>query len=406
MRPSLEITDTLREVTGTLARLERPPCSPGERAAAEWLAERLRAAGAESVKLEDEPSWGQFPPLTTAIGALGVAGAALGLSGRRGLGALAALASSAALLDEAQNGPRVVRRALRRRRKTVNVVARAGDPDGERTLLVLAHHDAPQTGLIFDQTLQRKIHERFPHLLERFKTQPPQWWLGLAAPLGAMVSALTGRRTPAVTGLILGCLAVGLAADVWRSPTVPGANDNLSGVAVLVALAELLREQAPAGLRVLLVSCGAEETLQDGIRAFMTRHASELHGGRTFVLNYDTVGSPHLVMIEAEGPFWMEDYPGAPFRDLIADCARRAGIPLERGLRARASTDSIITARAGHPTATLGSITDWRGIANYHLPSDVAENLELHTIAAAARLGHAVAMKLAGSTTAAPPVSG
>jgi hypothetical protein len=129
----------------------------------------------------------------------------------------------------------------------------------------------------------------------------------------------------------------------------------------------------------------------------MRRHAPELARGRTFVLNYDTVGSPHLVMIEAEGPFWMEEYPGAPFRDLIEDCARRSGIALERGLRARASTDSIITARAGHPTATLGSITDRRAIANYHLPSDVPENLDHETIAAAARLGHATAMELVRS---------
>jgi Zn-dependent M28 family amino/carboxypeptidase len=395
MPSTLEITDTLREVTQTLAGLHRPPCSPGERAAAEWLAERLRATGVESVSLEDEPSWGAFPPLTTAIGALGLLGAACTLSGRRAIGGAAAVASIAALLAEAQNGPRIVRRTLRRRRQTVNVIARAGDPAGTRTLLVLAHHDAAQTGLIFDQTLQRWVHERFPHLLERFKTQPPQWWIGLAAPLGALVSALSARRGPASAGLAVGLLAVGLAADVWRSPTVPGANDNLSGVAVLVALAELLRNQAPAGLRVLLVSCGAEETLQDGIRAFMTRHGSELPRGRSFVLNYDTVGSPHLVMIEAEGPFWMEEYPGAPFRDLVAQCARRSGIELERGLRARASTDSVIAARAGHPTATLGSLTDWRGLANYHLPSDVPENLDLATIAAAARLGHAIALELA-----------
>jgi hypothetical protein len=394
MPSTLEISDTLREVTQTLAGLHRPPCSPGERAAAEWLAKRLRAAGVESVDVEDEPSWGAFPPLTTAIGALGLLGSACALSGRRAIGAAAAVASIAALIDEAQNGPRIVRRALRRRRQTVNVIARAGDPAGTHTLLVLAHHDAAQTGLIFDQTLQRWIHERFPHLLERFKTQPPQWWVGLAAPAGALISALGARRGPAAAGLVVGLLGVGLAADIWRSPTVPGANDNLSGVAVLVALAELLRNHPPARLRVLLVSCGAEETLQDGIRAFMARHGSELPPGRSFVLNYDTVGSPHLVMIEAEGPFWMEEYPGAPFRDLIADCARRRGIPLERGLRARASTDSVITARAGHPTATLGSITDWRAIANYHLPSDVPENLDIATIAAAVQLGHATAVEL------------
>ena len=40
----------------------------------------------------------------------------------------------------------------------------------------------------------------------------------------------------------------------------------------LEALAERLRERLAEGLRVLLVSCGAEEVMQGGIRAFMDRH--------------------------------------------------------------------------------------------------------------------------------------
>jgi Zn-dependent M28 family amino/carboxypeptidase len=170
-----------------------------------------------------------------------------------------------------------------------------------------------------------------------------------------------------------------------------------------VALAELLRDQPVPGVRVLLASCGAEETLQDGIRAFMARHAHELEPGRTLVLNYDTVGSPDLIMLEAEGPFWMEDYPGPEFRDLVARCARESGIALERGFRARASTDSVIPARAGHPTATLGSLTAWRAAANYHLPTDVPGNLEYETIANAVRIGYATARSLGESERAARP---
>ena len=34
---------TLREVVETLAPIDRTPCSPGEREAAEWLATRLQA---------------------------------------------------------------------------------------------------------------------------------------------------------------------------------------------------------------------------------------------------------------------------------------------------------------------------------------------------------------------------
>jgi Zn-dependent M28 family amino/carboxypeptidase len=249
--------------------------------------------------------------------------------------------------------------------------------------------------MLFDQTLQRRIHERFPTVLARFKTQPPQWWLGLAAPLGAFASVLSGRRGPAGVGLVLGMVGTALVADIWRSPTVPGANDNLSGVACLVGLAELLRDRPVSGLRVLLVSCGAEETLQDGIRGFMARHAHELELDRTLVLNYDTVGSPDLIMLEAEGPFWMEEYPGPEFRDLIARCAEESGIPLERGLRARASSDSVIPARAGYPTATLASLNEWRALSNYHLPTDIPANLDYETIADAVRLGYETVRRLA-----------
>jgi hypothetical protein len=380
------ILATLHEVVETLAPLDRTPCSPGERQAAEWLAMRLGSIDGVEVALEDEPSWGTFPPNATAVGLLGMAGAWCSLHGRRGTGALLACACAAGLIDEAQNGPRVLRRLIRRRRRTVNVVARAGDAEAIETVVVIAHHDAPQTGLLFDQTLLRRAWERNPERMSRAKRSLPQWWTGLAAPLGALATALTGLRAPARAGLAIGTLGTALVADVWRSQTVPGANDNLSGAAALVALAELLAQRPVSGLRVLLVSCGAEETLQDGIRAFVSRHGPRLAPERTTFVNLDTVGSPHLIMLEGEGPIWMERYAGAWLRDLLAETAERLQIELERGFLARASTDSVIPSRAGYPIATLVSLTDWRAAANYHLPSDVPENLEYGTVADATRL--------------------
>jgi Peptidase family M28 len=421
------IESTLREVVETLAALDRTPCSPGERAAAEWLAGRLEDVdGVRAVALEDEPSWGTFPPTATGLGLLGMCAAAAVLRGRRRRGALGAAVTFAGIVDEAQNGPRILRRVVRRRRSTVNLVAsiegkgipdEASGPlatrveDGDiadeasaglatrprtGTLVVLAHHDAPQSGVIFDQTLQRRIHERAPQLLERGKTPPPQWWVGLAGPLATLCGALSGRRRLACAGLAVGVLGTALVADIWRNATVPGANDNLSGVAVLVALAELLSAAPIQRLRVLLVSCGAEETLQDGIRAFMARHRHELDPRRTWFVNLDTVGSPHLIMLEGEGPVWMEDYTGPWLRDLLADSAERVGIALQRGFRARSSTDSVIPSRAGYPIATLLSMTDWRSPANYHLPSDVPANLDYGSVADATRLVYGLAGALAG----------
>jgi Zn-dependent M28 family amino/carboxypeptidase len=386
------LQSVLREVVETLAPIDRTPCSPGERQAAEWLAERLRAVGGVEVALEDEPSWGTFPPTATGLGLLGMAGGALVLSGRRAAGALLAAGSFAGVIDEAHNGPRILRRAVRRRRSTVNLIARAGD--GADTLVVLAHHDAPQTGVLFDQTLQKRLYELAPQLLERAKTPLPQWWIGLVGPLCTIAAAAGSRRAPARAGLAIGALGAALMADVWRSETVPGANDNLSGVAALVALAELLRQRPLPGLQVLLVSCGAEETLQDGVRAFMARHRHELAPERTCFVNLDTIGSPHPVMLEGEGPVRMEHYTGPWLRDRVAACAERLEIPLQRGFRARASTDSVIPSRAGYPIATLVSMTDWRAPANYHLPSDVPENLDYDAVADVTRLVYELARTL------------
>jgi hypothetical protein len=395
---SAQLDGVLREVVETLAPLDRTPCSAGEREAALWLAQRMRAVDGVEVALEDEPSWGTFPPTATGLGLLGILGAELVLRGRRAAGALLAGLTYAGIVDEAQNGPRILRRLVRRRRTTVNVVASVGAPgDGADagTLVVLAHHDAAQTGLVFDQTLQRQLYERAPQLHERIKTSPPQWWIGLAGPLCTLAAVISGRRAFAHAAVAIGALGAGLAGDVWRNETVPGANDNLSGVAALVALAEMLRERRPAGLRVLLVSCGAEETLQDGVRAFMARHRHELAPGRTWFVNLDTVGSPHLLMLEGEGPVWMEDYAGPWLRDEFVACAERLEVALRRGYRARASTDSVIPSRAGHPIVTLVSMSDWGPPANYHLPSDLPENLDYGSVANATRLVYELARTLA-----------
>ena len=392
----------LREVVERLAPLDRTPCSPGEREAAEWLAARLRAVPGVEVALEDEPSWGIFPPTSTLVGLIGMAGAVSALRRRRTVAVGLAALCAGGLLDEAQNGPRVLRRLVRRRKQTVNVVARAGDPEAIETVVVIAHHDAPQTGVLFDQTLLRRAWEKNPERMGKAKTPLPQWWIGLAAPLGTLLSVLSGRRAPARAGLALGTLGAAFVADVWRHATVPGANDNLSGVAALVALAEGLADEPIAGVRVLLVSCGAEETLQDGIRAFVARHRERLDPARTTFLNVDTIGSPHLIMLEGEGPIWMERYTGPWLRDLVASTAERLGIELERGFLARSSTDSVIPSRAGYPTATLVSITDWRAPSNYHLPSDIPENLDYGTVADGTRLVREVIAELAARAAGEP----
>ena len=391
----------LHEVVEHLATLHRPPCSPGERAAAAWIADRLDSLGARHVRTEDEDAWGPFPPTLTGVALAGLVGTGLVLRGRRFKGALVSLAALAGLADEIQNGPRVLRRAVRRKKLTTNVIAEVGDVAADRTLVVLAHHDAAQTGFFFDQTWAKYLHRRFPKALATPKNQLPQWWLGVAPPLLTLRAALSPRKRGARLAFLLGAMGAAAIADIARSPTVPGANDNLSAVAALAAIAQAFREQPIDGVRVLLVSCGSEESFQEGIRGFVARHRKDLPTDKTWFLNLDTIGSTDLLMLEGEGPIWMEDYSDPGFRDLVQRSAGTAGVELLRGLRARASTDAIIPSRAGYPTAAIVSVMPWRLPGNYHLMTDVPENLDYESVAGAARIALAVAAELgeAGSQT-------
>jgi len=382
----------LREVVSTLAAIpDRGSARPGEQVAAEWLAERFRELGCDA-RVETERAHGTYWWPLGLPSAAGLAAGAAALAGARWRAALVAGAAAATIGGEVTSRVRWLRRVLPQRH-CWNVVAETGDRSAKRTVVVLAHHDAPRTGRLFDQSAQRWAHERFPEVMDRVKTAPPLVWPLVAGPALVAAGALTRRRSLTALGTGLSALATAIFADVARSPVSPGANDNLSGVAGLIRLAAALQQNPVPGIRVLLVSCGAEESMQEGILAFGARHFGALPTESTHVINLETIGSPHLILLEGEGPLAMQDYQEL-FKDLVAEVAADERIPLWRGLRARTTTDSLITNRAGYPTATLVSVNDYKALSHYHLMSDTPDNLDYATVASATRLAEAVIRRL------------
>jgi hypothetical protein len=357
-----------------LAPIERPSGSAGERKAAEWIAERIGG------RLEEHPVHGNF---WRPIGLLSLL---VALVPSRIVAALALIG----LVDEIDCGSYRFRNALGRRRTAVNVIAERCDPNADKTLVVMAHHDAAQSGIVFHPGPQRWLGKNFPQVIEANDTAAPMWW---PVVLNAAFAAFGGRRLRRF-GRIGSAINVLLMADIGRHKAVPGANDNLSGVAVLVGLADALRDKPVDGLRVILVSAGAEETLQEGIRGYAERHFPNLPPESTWFLNVDTVACPELVLLEGEGPFVMRDYD-RDFKRMVAAAAERNGIHIRRGMRARTSTDSVVPLRAGYPIATLVSMNEHKALDNYHWPTDVPDNVNLDTVEAAFRLTEVVAREMA-----------
>src|SRR3954454_25388234 len=375
----------LREVVETLAAIERPSASEGEAQAARWIAERLRSHGCDA-QVDVEPAYGDFWKPLFALNLLGVAAGALSLRRRRKLGALLAGLSALGMADEIALGPYITRRLVSRRRTTTNVVAVTGDRSADRTLVVMAHHDAARTAFIFSQEPQKWIWRNYPNYIATHDTSAPVWFPMVAAPL---LVALGLRRT----GAVMCGLGLVVFGDMGRNASVPGANDNLTGVAALVELARRLRDEPVEGLRVMLVSAGSEESLQEGIRAFGRRHFPSLPRERPWFLNLDQLASPDLVPLEGEGSLRMHDYD-REFTDFVCSCAEEVGPPLRRGSYAWTSTDGCVPNLAGYPTATLVSLTPWTMLANYHWPTDVPGNVDFESVAHATDVAERVIRKL------------
>jgi Zn-dependent M28 family amino/carboxypeptidase len=236
-----------------------------------------------------------------------------------------------------------------------------------------------------------------PGIIERIDTSVPFWWTLMSAPAMVALGSARGKRGLIAAGVAGSALGAAVLEDIARSPIVPGANDNLTAVAVLVALAERLRAAPVKGLRVVLASCGAEEVIQGGIYGFARRHFPTLDRDRTWFINLETLGSPRLIMLEGEGAVVMEDYHHLAFRDLIARVADDVGAHMRRGMRSRNSTDAVIPHRAGYPTATLASMNRYKQLSNYHLMSDTPQNVDYRTVRQALVLTEAVARELASN---------
>ncbi|MGI8580362.1 MAG: M28 family peptidase, partial [Solirubrobacteraceae bacterium] len=258
------------------------------------------------------------------------------------------------------------------------------------------HHDAAPSGVLFHQGPQKWVYKHFPALIDRTDTSLPLWWPAVGGPGLVAVGSLLGNRRLVRVGVRMCLVTVAALVDIGRRPAVPGANDNLTAVASLVEIARRLQEDPVADLRVLLVSCGSEESLQEGILGFARRHFDNLPKASTWFVNLETLGSPELALLEGEGVLTMRGYDEG-WKDFGTGAAAAGGVKVRRGLRSRSSTDGSITQRAGYPTATLVSVNEYKALSNYHLPSDTPENVNYETVAQAIDATEATIRTLAAS---------
>ena len=340
--------------------MTRDSAGAGERASAAWLAERLEEAGAADVRVEPYRFQGTY----------GVAHALHALAGL-----VAPLPALVSLELEASGRLQWIRRLLPAG-EGANVVARVPARGARRrTLVLVAHHDAARTGLVWHP---RVVALGAARNLRRRRIDGYEQPLAL----GLLLAALPWRPARRA-GRALLALAIALQADVARSPTVPGANDNATGVAALLALAD----DPPPGARLIVAAVGCEESGMGGMRAFLREH--DLDPATTLVLSLDTLGCGTPIVLSGEGTIREHRYDPA-LLDLVDCAADRAGLERPPRWRIGGWTDPILARFRGLPAISLLSMGPGH-FTHYHHPSDVPENVDFDCVERCLALARAVA---------------
>jgi hypothetical protein len=364
----LDLARMRRDVV-ELAAMERGSAA-ADKPQVEWLERRLRDAGAHEVHTETFRFQRRWIWRYGAHGAAGVGAAALG--GPVGAGLAAATLAS---IELDLSGRSTWLGRMLPGGEGANVVARIpAAAEAQRTVVFIAHHDAQRTGLMW----------RLP------RTRQPLALTGQAVLAVIAVGCLIGSRVlRAIGGLAIGALTL-IGLDAARSPVVPGANDNASGVAALAALMAAFARDPLERTDVIGVFSDCEEVGLGGAAAWVRAHRAELDGASTLVVSLDTLGSGEPAVVSRDGAL-TANYSHAT--QAWADRgALRAAVAPPRRIDLVAPTDGSPARHAGlHVLSLTSCAPDGTLGPHYHLPTDLPENVDWDSVDECTRLAGGVA---------------
>jgi hypothetical protein len=369
--------DPMREIRALVQFDGRWPGSDAERRAAVHLTERLRALGREA-ELEPtrvKPGY----PLTHVIHALlGIAASVVSVSSPL-IGVVLALFASVSTFGDLTGGFFLVR-WLTPSRASQNVVSREGG-DKPGLLVVSAHYDAARTGALFSRRSLERAAALSKLIRRPLGAFEPFFWSLIAILACALLRLISVDPLPVTVvqfvATVVLIASVPLLADIALSGVVPGANDNASGVATALRLAE--RFSAGSALRhfdLTVLLPGAEEGFLLGMRAWLRRHKKELDRSSTVFLNIDTVGHG-TVRWQSKSGFV---FPLAFHPALVGLCDELAEEHRARGVVRRSITDAYAARSAGFPAITIGCLNAMDYVPTYHQHSDTPENVDIDAL--------------------------
>lgn len=264
------------------------------------------------------------------------------------------------------------------RHKSINAEAMVSAAETKpKTVIVMAHHDSPRTGSIYpiaDRVV--KLSSALPPPLNRFFMTPfaAALLLGPGLALRQIPGlAVAGSVIAIIALVLLGATALIILDVGWSRPSA-GANDNGSGLLVLMELGRRLAFDKPANADIRLLATGAEESGFFGIKDYLERHKSELPA-ETLFINLECIGAGTLHWATGEEHLNKIEYNKKGI-DLIDRLEKKDSIPGLPKQRIISPTDAGPVKAGGFDVITMIGLKDGPIPANYHQISDTFDKLD------------------------------
>ena len=187
----------------------------------------------------------------------------------------------------------------------------------------------------------------------------------------------------ALIGLIFLIPLVGLYWMVNYRRVVDGANDNLSGCYMGIAVMKMLKDEG-IDLEDTEIGCimtGSEEAGLRGSKAWCEAHAGEFQDCPTMIISYDTIHDPKFLMVN------YRDLNGTvkadkDYSDLFLEAAQAVDVPCKKGWvpPLGGATDSAAFAQAGFRAAGITGLN--HNLEDYyHTRRDTYDNMNAEGLA-------------------------
>jgi Zn-dependent M28 family amino/carboxypeptidase len=244
-------------------------------------------------------------------------------------------------------------------------------------MVVVAHYDSARSGLSFSPRLVKSFRLSFSMMIGGVLG------VGALTAVNLVVRAASGHTNLGVwiaTLVLSAYLLVPLSIMVHRELAMdytPGANDNASGVAAMLALADKATEEESLLPGLMFVATGAEEVGTAGMIEFLKAHGDRV--ADALIVNLDNLGTGHLCYIDSEG--MLLGHNSSPvLLWLAAKVVEKKGLPVWRTSYRLLSTDATPALARGYQAMSVMAFDDDGGLPNWHWQSDTIDNIDMENL--------------------------